>query len=95
MAFPALDLRERMIYNLGNGRGFTVREVVESARRVTGRPIPVDEIVAKVNAVTVASARAAGQALLARQVAAIAALGPANGLESAAAIAESLGCRAA
>jgi predicted Zn-dependent peptidase len=60
-----------------------------------GRPIPVDEIVAKVNAVTVASARAAGQALLARQVAAIAALGPANGLESAAAIAESLGCRAA
>jgi UDP-glucose 4-epimerase len=27
-------------YNLGNGRGFSVKEVVESARRVTGHPIP-------------------------------------------------------
>ncbi|MGC2403248.1 MAG: UDP-glucose 4-epimerase GalE [Acidobacteriaceae bacterium] len=44
LAFRALDERERMIYNLGNGRGFTVREVVESARRVTGHPIPVDEL---------------------------------------------------
>ena len=60
-----------------------------------GRPIPVDEIVAKVDAVTVASARAAGRALLSRRVAAVAALGPANGLETATAIAESLGCRAA
>jgi UDP-glucose 4-epimerase len=44
LAFHALDQRDRMIYNLGNGKGFTVREVVESARRVTGRPIPVDEL---------------------------------------------------
>jgi UDP-glucose 4-epimerase len=44
LAFQALDLRERMIYNLGNGHGFTVREVVESARRVTGHPIPADEV---------------------------------------------------
>ena len=28
------------IYNLGNGRGYSVREVVEVARRVTGHPIP-------------------------------------------------------
>ncbi len=34
-AFPPL------IYNLGNGKGFSVREVIESARRVTGHPIPV------------------------------------------------------
>lgn len=27
-------------YNLGNGRGFSVREVIESARRVTGHAIP-------------------------------------------------------
>jgi UDP-glucose 4-epimerase len=33
-----------MIYNLGNGRGFTVRQVVESVRRVTGHPIPVEEL---------------------------------------------------
>ncbi len=28
------------ICNLGNGQGFSVREMVESARRVTGHPIP-------------------------------------------------------
>jgi UDP-glucose 4-epimerase len=44
LAFEALDVRDRMIYNLGNGRGFSVREVVESARRVTGHAIPVDEM---------------------------------------------------
>jgi predicted Zn-dependent peptidase len=60
-----------------------------------GRPIPLDEIVAKVDAVTVASARAAGRALIGRGRPAIAALGPGNGLESAAAIAESLMARAA
>ncbi|MFC5994945.1 UDP-glucose 4-epimerase GalE [Pseudonocardia hispaniensis] len=28
------------IYNLGNGRGFSVREVIEACRAVTGHPIP-------------------------------------------------------
>ena len=60
-----------------------------------GRPIPLDEIVAKVDAVTVTSARAAGHALIGRSRPAIAALGPGNGLESTAAIAESLVRRAA
>jgi len=32
----------RLIYNLGNGSGFTVREVIDSVRRVTGHPIPVE-----------------------------------------------------
>ena len=31
-----------LIYNLGNASGFSVREVIESARRVTGHPIPVE-----------------------------------------------------
>jgi UDP-glucose 4-epimerase len=31
-----------LIYNLGNGKGFSVREVIESARRVTGHSIPVE-----------------------------------------------------
>src|ERR1700735_4221563 len=44
LAFEALEERERMIYNLGNGHGFTVREVVESARRVTGHAIPVEDL---------------------------------------------------
>jgi predicted Zn-dependent peptidase len=55
-----------------------------------GRPVPLEEIVAKVEAVTVESARAAGRALIARGRPAIAALGPGNGLESTAASAEGL-----
>lgn len=30
------------LYHLGNGGGFSVKEVIESARRVTGRPIAVE-----------------------------------------------------
>jgi UDP-glucose 4-epimerase len=29
------------VYNLGSGRGYSVRQVVDIARRVTGHPIPV------------------------------------------------------
>ncbi|HTV05260.1 MAG TPA: UDP-glucose 4-epimerase GalE [Acidobacteriaceae bacterium] len=43
LAFEALSTRDRLIYNLGNGVGFSVRDVIESARRVTGHPIPVIE----------------------------------------------------
>ncbi|HUY82903.1 MAG TPA: UDP-glucose 4-epimerase GalE [Acidobacteriaceae bacterium] len=43
LAFDALSDHDRLIYNIGNGVGFTVREVIESARRVTGHPIPVLE----------------------------------------------------
>ena len=41
----ALDVtRERSAaYNLGNGLGFSVRQVIEAARRVTGHAIPVRE----------------------------------------------------
>ena len=60
-----------------------------------GRPIPLEEIVAKVDAVTVASARTAGRALIARGKPAFCALGPGDSLESTAAIAESLIRRAA
>ncbi len=37
------DSGEHRIYNLGNGAGFSVREVVEAARRVTGRSIQAIE----------------------------------------------------
>jgi len=56
-----------------------------------GRPIPVEEIVAKVDAVTVESARAAGRSLISRSRPALALLGRGRGLESVATIAESLG----
>jgi UDP-glucose 4-epimerase len=42
LALDALQSRDRLIYNIGNGKGFTVMEVIESARRVTGHPIPVE-----------------------------------------------------
>jgi predicted Zn-dependent peptidase len=60
-----------------------------------GRPIPLDELVAKVEAVTVESARAAGRALIGRGKPAIAVLGLGSGLENAAAIAETLTRQAA
>jgi len=41
-ALTAADSPSRMIYNLGNGSGFSVKEVIESARRVTGHPIPAE-----------------------------------------------------
>jgi UDP-glucose 4-epimerase len=46
LALKALDSQPEsqgpLIYNLGNGQGFSVREVIESARRVTGHPIPAE-----------------------------------------------------
>ncbi len=32
--------KESNVFNLGNGVGFTVKEVIETARKVTGHPIP-------------------------------------------------------
>ena len=42
-AVEQLDSHGTITCNLGNGRGFSVREVVEAARRVTGHPIPAEE----------------------------------------------------
>ena len=42
LALEALETRDRLIFNLGNGQGFSVRQVIESARRVTGHPIPAE-----------------------------------------------------
>lgn len=39
----ALENSSPLIYNLGNGEGFSVRQVVEVARKVTGHPIPAIE----------------------------------------------------
>lgn len=41
LALRALDEGSRA-YNLGNGQGFTVKEVIETARQVTGHPIPAE-----------------------------------------------------
>jgi UDP-glucose 4-epimerase len=43
LALEALGDRDRLIYNLGNGDGYSVRQVVDAARRVTGHPLPTVE----------------------------------------------------
>jgi predicted Zn-dependent peptidase len=60
-----------------------------------GRPIPLDELIERVDSVTVESARAAGRDLIRRGKPAIAVIGLGSGLESAAAIVETLARRAA
>jgi len=43
LVLEELKRKDKLIYNLGNGRGFSVREVIETVRRVTGHAIPVKE----------------------------------------------------
>lgn len=43
LALDALASRDRLVYNLGSGRGYSVREVIEAARAVTGDAIPAVE----------------------------------------------------
>jgi UDP-glucose 4-epimerase len=44
LALKAAEAGEHLICNLGNGEGFSVRQVIDTVRKVTGHPIP--EIVA-------------------------------------------------
>jgi UDP-glucose 4-epimerase len=44
LALKALGEQDRLIYNLGNGNGYSVRQVIETAREVTHHPIPVLEM---------------------------------------------------
>ncbi|MFD5423905.1 UDP-glucose 4-epimerase GalE [Streptomyces sp. NPDC127084] len=61
LAMDRITTGEHLICNLGNGNGFSVREVIETVRKVTGHPVP--EIAAARRpgdpAVLVASAAAA------------------------------------
>ena len=88
--FRTVTLSEQLPAIVGERVGQLARQMLG-----WGRPIPLNELVDKVEAVTVESARAAGRALIGRGRPAIAVLGLGSGLESAAAIAESLVRRAA
>ena len=48
LALQALETaqpgKDALIFNLGSNKGFSVREVIDSARRVTGHPIPVEKM---------------------------------------------------
>ncbi|MEU9500407.1 UDP-glucose 4-epimerase GalE [Streptomyces sp. NPDC048196] len=65
LALGAATAGEHLICNLGNGNGFSVREVIETVRKVTGHPIP--EVTAPRRggdpAVLVASAKTAADRL--------------------------------
>ncbi|OKH97724.1 UDP-glucose 4-epimerase GalE [Streptomyces sp. CB02923] len=40
LALTAAEPGQHLICNLGNGNGFSVREVIETVRKVTGHPVP-------------------------------------------------------
>jgi len=43
LALDSLDgTHPQRVYNIGNGQGFTVLQVIEAARRVTGHAIPIE-----------------------------------------------------
>jgi UDP-glucose 4-epimerase len=44
LALQGLETHEKLICNLGSGEGFSVHQIVELARKVTGHPIPVREM---------------------------------------------------
>ena len=44
LALDAITPGTHAIYNLGNGTGFSVRQVVDACRAVTGHPIPAVEV---------------------------------------------------
>jgi UDP-glucose 4-epimerase len=65
LALDASNPGRHAIYNLGNGLGWSVREVIEAARRVTGRPITTVDAPRRPGdpAVLVASSARIGQEL--------------------------------
>jgi UDP-glucose 4-epimerase len=42
LALAALAERPRMVYNLGNGAGYSVKQVIDVAREITGHAIPAE-----------------------------------------------------
>lgn len=44
LALEALKDGDSRVYNLGSGTGYSVRDVIETVRKVTGHPIPVVEV---------------------------------------------------
>jgi UDP-glucose 4-epimerase len=42
LALTAPSPGEHRIYNLGNGTGFSVQQVIDAVRQVTGHPVPVE-----------------------------------------------------
>jgi UDP-glucose 4-epimerase len=60
-----MEFGTHSVYNLGNGRGFSNRQVVDVVREVTGHPVPVEIAPRRAGdpAVLVASAQQARERL--------------------------------
>jgi UDP-glucose 4-epimerase len=43
LALEALEPGAQLIYNVGSGTGYSVRHVIDAARRITGHPLPTEE----------------------------------------------------
>jgi len=43
LALNGLAEKDQLVYNIGSGSGFSVKEVIEVARQVSGHPIPAEE----------------------------------------------------
>ena len=44
LALKKLEEQKELIYNLGNGKGYSVREVIETVKKVSGKSIKVTEV---------------------------------------------------
>jgi len=44
LALEALEPEAKLIYNVGSGTGYSVRQVIETARRVTRHALPAEEV---------------------------------------------------
>ncbi|HTW49834.1 MAG TPA: UDP-glucose 4-epimerase GalE [Acidobacteriaceae bacterium] len=65
LALEALADGRQRVYNLGNGSGFSVRQVIEASRRVTGHAIPAEFVARRPGdpAVLIASSEKIGREL--------------------------------
>ena len=43
LALEGIEPEALHIYNVGSGAGYSVRQVIETARRITGHPLPAEE----------------------------------------------------
>jgi len=44
LALAKLDTEKELVYNLGNGKGYSVREVIETVKEVSGKDFKVTEV---------------------------------------------------
>jgi len=44
LALQKLDKNSELVFNLGNGKGYSVREVIETVKKVSGKNVKVTEV---------------------------------------------------